>query len=76
MGPHVPRERLLNKLRELGFVFKKEKGHVQLYRRSSDGTRATLRKRDLIDVAEVTAMLRQAGCSEEEIRSFIQQAQV
>lgn len=65
---------MLNKLRELGFSYRGKGKWNELYRRSSDGARASIPTNKLIDVAVVTSILRDAGCTEDSIRSFIQSA--
>lgn len=64
----VRRERLINKLRELGFRFKRDAWRVQLWQRGM--LRPQIPKRDLLDQETVSHILRQCGCQNDEIMAF------
>ncbi len=76
----VRRERLINKLRELGYTFKRDAWRVQIWKRGTH--RPAIPKQDLLDEETVASILRQclkacrpAGTSDDhhsqEIREFI-----
>ncbi len=73
MPTSIPRERLLNKLRDLHFSFRKKGKWNEIYGRG-DGARVSIPTNKLIDTGAVTTILRDAGCADAEIRSFIQSA--
>lgn len=68
-GGFVSREHLINKLRELGYKFKRDCWRVSMYKRGTH--RVEVRKRDFLDEDAVRSMLRQCGQSPEEIDAFI-----
>jgi hypothetical protein len=70
----LKRERLINKLRKLGFEFKKETPNTYLYRRGTD--RAFVPKTDLISEVNVRTILAHSRCSEPEIEEFIRNAKI
>jgi len=65
------RDRIISKLRELGYSFKQDAWRVQIFRNSVTLHSIQVRKRDDIDDDWVRSVLRQAGCSKEEIEEFI-----
>lgn len=72
----IRREAFCNKLRELGFSFKRQADRVCLYRRSSDGARAAVPRRDQIDETYARRELLKNGCSAEEVEAFISQCRL
>lgn len=68
------RDRIIAKLRELGYSFKQDAWRVQVFRHSVTLHSIQVRKRDDIDDDWVRSVLRQAGCSKDEIETFIGQA--
>jgi hypothetical protein len=68
----VRRERLINKLRELGFRFKRDAWRVQLWQKGM--LRPEIPKRDLLDEETVCNILRQCHLKNDEIAAFLRQA--
>lgn len=67
----LPRERVIAKLRELGFHFKRDSWRVSLYKRGVE--RVEVPKRDLIDADWVRSTFRRLAMSREEVERFIGQ---
>lgn len=65
------RDRIISKLRELGYSFKQDAWRVQMFRHPVTLHVIAVRKRDDIDDDWVRSALRQAGCPKEEIEKFI-----
>ena len=70
----VPRDRLLNKLRELGFRHRRDAKRVALWGSSGSRKRVSVPRNPLIPDEAVKSILGQAGCDREEIESFLRQA--
>ena len=68
----VPRQRLINKLREMGYRFKRDAWRVQFWIKGTH--RPAIPKRDLLDDETVTQILRQCGATPDEIIAFIREA--
>ena len=67
----VSRQSYLNKLRELNYVFKSQLPRVDMYRKQGGTHRIFVRRVDLLSDEFVASSLRQAGCRDDEIRSFL-----
>jgi hypothetical protein len=67
------RDRIVSKLRELGYNFKQDAWRVTIYRHPVTLHMVQVRKRDDIDDDWVRSVLRQANCPKEEIERFIGQ---
>lgn len=67
----IPRERLVNALRQLKFSFKRQADKVELYVQAGTGLRCSVRRRDLLDPQAVRIALHQAGMPADEIERFI-----
>lgn len=67
----ILRQRFVNKLRELNYTYKTRQKRTELWRRRGGTHYASVPLSDLLEEEYVTSTLRQAGCPEEEIRSFI-----
>lgn len=65
----IKREQLINKLRELGYKYKRQSDRVEIYARGTQ--RVLLPRRDLIPVALAQILVRQAGASESDALAFI-----
>jgi hypothetical protein len=70
----LKRERLINKLRALGYQFKNETDRTYMFRRGTH--RAFVPKTDLISEINVRSILNQCGCNPAEVEEFIQQAEI
>jgi hypothetical protein len=68
------RDRIVSKLRELGYKLRQDAWRVQLFRHPVTMHIVQVRKRDDIDDDWVRSTLRQTGCSKEDIEKFIGQA--
>ncbi len=60
---------LCSKLNELGYSFKSEHARTKLFRRGTD--RVMVPRKTNLEEETVRSILRQTGCSEAEIESFI-----
>jgi hypothetical protein len=67
----VTRESFINKLRELGYTYKRPQKRTELWRKRGGTHLVFLPSRDLLTEEYVSSTLRQTGCSEEEIRAFL-----
>jgi hypothetical protein len=67
----TPREHLINKLRELGFTFRRDCDRTSMWVRSGDGQRVFLPRTSTVKDENVFAILTQAGVNETEIRRFL-----
>jgi len=65
------REQVINKIREVGYHFKKDHWRVSLFKKGTH--RIEVPKRDIISDEWVWATFRQAGMVKEEIESFLRQ---
>jgi hypothetical protein len=67
----VRRETFINKIRELNYTYKTQQKRTYLWRKSGGTHYISVPMADLLDDEFVSSSLRQAGVSEEEIRSFL-----
>ncbi len=70
----LKRERVINKLRELGYSFKREAPSTFIYKRGSH--RVFVPKTDLVSESWVRATLFTCNCNQQEIDDFIRAARV
>jgi hypothetical protein len=70
----VRREAFLNKIKELNYTYKTTQKRTYLYRKIGGTHYISVPKSDLLEDEFVTSSLRQAGCSDPEIKSFIASA--
>lgn len=70
----ISRNRLIAKLRELGYVCTKEKKRLHLYRKPGVTHRIPVPKRNHFDESTIRSILKQAGCVEKEIEEFLKEA--
>lgn len=68
----LKRDRIINKLRELGYSFKREAPNTYIWRRGSH--RVFVPKTDQVSETWARATLASCGCVAKEIDSFIQAA--
>jgi hypothetical protein len=72
----IPRERLINKLREIKYRYQDQTTRVQLYRKIGGTHFVTIpKKADPISDSTVISILKQCGVSDEETEKFIAQNQ-
>ena len=67
----IERRRFIEMLTTLGYSYKRETKRTSMYRKIGGTHRIFVPKRDLIDEKYVKSSLLQAGCSAEEIESFL-----
>lgn len=67
----VSRSQLLNKLRELGFEYKRRAKRVEIYKRPGSAIRVAIPMRKEHDEHAVRLLLDSAGASADEIDEFI-----
>lgn len=67
----VARERLINKLRSIGYSFKRDAWRVQFFKNGTH--RALVPKRDLIDDDTAASILRQCDVPPADIASFLRE---
>jgi hypothetical protein len=65
------REQFINKIRALGYSFKRQAKRVQLYRKQGGTHRIAVPQSDLLEDEFVESALKQAGCPPAEIRAFL-----
>jgi hypothetical protein len=70
----LKRERVINKLRDLGYVFKREAPNRFIYKRGSH--RVFVPKTDLVSETWVLATLFTCGCKQQEAEEFVRIAKV
>ena len=70
----IPRDHFINKIRELGYSFKTQKKRISYWRRPNTTLAISLPHTVLLEEVYVKATLTQAGCSIEEIESFLASA--
>ncbi|OFW21023.1 MAG: hypothetical protein A3H97_04620 [Acidobacteria bacterium RIFCSPLOWO2_02_FULL_65_29] len=67
----VRRDSFINKIRELDYSYKTQQKRTYLYRRKNSTSYICVPMADLLEDEFVAHSLRQAGCTEEQIRTFI-----
>ncbi len=67
----IPCDALINRLRDLGYEFKRQADRVMIYKKSGGTTRIAVRRRDMLDVSYVRSLLKQAGLAETDIDTFV-----
>ena len=67
----IPRHQFINKIRDLGYVYKDRQKRTELWRRSGSTHRISISLNSQLEDGYVANVLRQCGCNEEEIKRFI-----
>ena len=67
----IPRDHIVNFLREQGFSFRRQVGRVEIYRHSGSKRRVEIVRKDFLDPDAVRSMLRQAGLDRKQIEGFV-----
>jgi hypothetical protein len=70
----VPRLSFINKLRELNYTYKTKAKRTSLWRKIGGSHRIALPLSEMLTDEYVMSTLRQAGCQEDEIRTFLTSA--
>ena len=65
----VPRERVIAKLKSVGYAFYKDAWRVSIFKLGTH--QVHIPKRDLLDAEVVQSILGQAKCAAEDIRRFL-----
>ena len=68
------REQVINKIKEMGYRFKRNAWRVTIFKKAGGTHRIEVPVRDIISDEWVWSTFRQAGLSKEEIESFLRQA--
>ena len=67
----VRRETFINKIRELNYSYKDQQKRTYLYRKTGGTHYISVPMADLLEDEYVTSTLRQARCTEEDIKAFL-----
>lgn len=67
----IRRESFVNKIRTLKFTYKTQQKRTYLYRQSGTTNYIAVPMKDLLEDEYVQNALRQAGCTQDEISSFL-----
>ncbi|MBI3105476.1 MAG: hypothetical protein HYY95_07885 [Candidatus Rokubacteria bacterium] len=67
----IPRQHFVNKLRELNYTYKTKQKRTELWRKRGGTHYISMPLSDLLEEEWVTSTLRQAGQTQDDIRSFI-----
>lgn len=67
----IHRDHYINKIRELNYKFKERKKRISLWRKQGGTHYISIPHTDLLEEEFVISTLNQAGCSKEEIQTFI-----
>ncbi len=70
----IARSRFLRKIRSLGYKHKRDAKRHQLYKKIGGTHYITLPKSGNIETEHATNALKQAGCSMEDIKTFLESA--
>jgi hypothetical protein len=70
----VRRESFINKIRELGYSYKAQQVHTQLWKKKGTTQRVFVPLAKLLEDDYVTGALRQAGVPDLDIKSFLASA--
>lgn len=72
--PMVPRNAFINKIRQLGYVFKEQQKRTYLWRQKNSHRFIAIPKKDLLEEEFVFQYLGREGLTKEEIQRFIGEA--
>jgi hypothetical protein len=67
----VPRQTFINKIHELGYVYKDQLKRTQQFRKKGGTHCIFVPMKDLLSDEYVTSTLRQSGVSEDDIQTFV-----
>lgn len=67
----VSRDKLINAIRSKRFRFKRETERIDLYKQQGTSKRVEVRKRDNFDRRSAVYILKTAGFSDDEVRTFL-----
>ena len=68
----IPRNVLVARLRKAGFTFKRETARVSIFKQRGSLRRVAVHNRRILDSREASAILYQAGLSQEEMAEFLE----
>ena len=67
----ISKQHFINKIRELGYTFKRQADRVDLWRKKGGTHYISVPRSDYLEDEFVSSSLRQAGCPRDEILAFI-----
>lgn len=67
----IPKSHYVNKIRSLGYTFNSQQKRTDLWRKKGGTHYIPVPQNELLEEEFVISSLRQAGCSNEEIKAFI-----
>lgn len=67
----IPKSHYVNKLRSLNYTFKSRQKRTELWRRRGGTHYISVPLSDYLEEEFVRSSLRQAGCTQEEIKAFL-----
>ena len=67
----IPRRRFIARIRALGYSYKARQKRTYLYRKAGGTHYISVPMRDNLTETYVRSVLAQAGCSEDDIRAFL-----
>ncbi len=70
----IPRQRFIARIRSLGYAYKSTQKRTYLYRKAGGTHYISVPMRDRLSETYVRSALAQAGCSESDIRAFLDDA--
>ena len=70
----ISKSHFVNKLRDLGYTYKSRQKRTDMWRKRGGTHRVFVSLADLLEDEYVVSTLRQAGCNDEEIKTFIASA--
>ncbi len=70
----IPRQRFIARIRSLGYAYKSTQKRTYLYRKAGGTHYLSVPMRDRLSETYVRSALTQAGCSESDIRAFLNDA--
>ncbi|MCY4661992.1 MAG: hypothetical protein OXF93_19615 [Acidobacteria bacterium] len=70
----IPRQRFIARIRSLGYAYKSTQKRTYLYRKAGGTHYLSVPMRDRLSETYVRSALAQAGCSESDIRAFLDDA--
>jgi hypothetical protein len=70
----ISKQHFINKIRELGYTFKRQADRVDLWRKKGGTHYIAVPRSDQLEDEFVSSSLRQAGCTRDDILNFISAA--
>lgn len=67
----IPRDRFINKVRELDYKYKRSGDKVDLWKKKGNTHTVGVRRNQMLDERYVRSTLRQCGCDDDDIEKFV-----